>query len=138
MIRRTSLAFLGFTFVLNAFGGGREEYTRTFDKTLTLRSNQKVYVQHRYGDITIKTHSEPDVVIHADIKVSGPDTNQAKAFADRVEILVDPGATELVIGDEEHHRAAADDGTPARFTCRHNLCRLPQSLWHYLRPSQPK
>ena len=106
MIRRTSLAFLGFTFVLNAFGGGREEYTRTFDKTLTLRSNQKVYVQHRYGDITIKTHSEPDVVIHADIKVSGPDTNQAKAFADRVEILVDPGATELVIKtrypDEAH------------------------------------
>ena len=97
MIRRTSLPFLGFLFVFGALGGGREEYTRTFDKTVAVRPNQKVYVEHRYGDVTIKTHPESNVVIHAAIKVSAPDTNVAKIFADRVEILVEPSSSELAI-----------------------------------------
>lgn len=97
MIRRTSLPFFGLIFALAALGRGREEYTRTFDKTLTLRAGEKVYLENRFGDVTIRTHAGPDVVIHAAIKVSAQDTNQAKTFADRVEILVEPGTGELSI-----------------------------------------
>jgi hypothetical protein len=93
--RKISLFFIGWTLTLGAFG--REEYTRTFDKTLPLRMGQKVYLEHKLGDITIRTHSRPEVTIHALIKVSASDENEAKTFAERVEILVEPGASELAI-----------------------------------------
>lgn len=96
MIRRISLSFLlGFLFTLSALG--REEYSRTFDKTVPVRAAGRVFVENRFGDVTIRTHSDPNVIIHATIKVSGPDADRAKTFADRVEILVEPGTAELAI-----------------------------------------
>ncbi len=76
MIKRISPFLL--VVALASSGLAREEYTRTFDKTLTLRPGEKLYLEHRLGDITIRTHSQPEVVIHAEIKVSASDSNQAQ------------------------------------------------------------
>ena len=95
MIKRISVPLVGLLFVVCAFG--RDEYTRTFDKTLAMQAGQKLSVEHRFGDITIRTHAEPELQIHATIKVSAPDAGQAKMFADKVEILAQPGTAELVI-----------------------------------------
>ncbi len=64
----------------------RDEYTRAFDKTLPLASGSTVSIEHRLGDIVIRTHPERTVVIHAEIHTSGPDRNEAEQFANRVEI----------------------------------------------------
>lgn len=95
MIRKISLPLALLLCVFSVLA--REEYSRSFDKTVTLRPGEKIYIEHRFGDVTIKTHPGSDVLIHAAIKVSAPDANQAKSFADRIEILVELGASELSI-----------------------------------------
>ncbi len=69
----------------------RDEYTRVFDKTLPLASGGTVSIEHRLGDIVIRTHPERTVVIHAEIHTSGPDRNEAEQFANQVEILGEDG-----------------------------------------------
>lgn len=95
MIRRTSFLFIGLAVASCSFA--REEYTRTFDKTLTLRSGQRISLEHKLGDIVIRTHPKQELVIHADIRVSASDASQAKQFADRLEILVEPSASEISV-----------------------------------------
>jgi hypothetical protein len=95
VIRRISFLFIGLAVASHSFA--REEYTRRFDKTLALRSGQRVSLEHKLGDIVIRTHPQQDLVIHADIRVSASDTNQAKQFADRLEILVEPSASQVSI-----------------------------------------
>lgn len=75
----------------------REEYTRTFDKTIAVKPGGKIYVEHKLGDVVIRAGRQPEVTIHAAISVSARDATAAKQFADRVEILVEPSATELTI-----------------------------------------
>lgn len=95
MIRRTKVVVLGFALALTT--SAREEYSRRFDKTLPLSAGARVYLEHSLGDIVVHTHPQPEVVIHADIRVSASSTEQAKSFADRVEIIVEPSASELSI-----------------------------------------
>jgi hypothetical protein len=95
VIRRISIALLGIAVALSA--KGREEYTRSFDKTIPLQSGQGVYLEHSLGDIVIRTHAQPEVVIHADIRASAGSAEQAKEFANRVEIVVEPANSELSI-----------------------------------------
>jgi DUF4097 and DUF4098 domain-containing protein YvlB len=75
----------------------RDEYTRSFDKTITVSPQQKLRLEHSLGDIDISTHAENSVVIHADIRVSGSDENEAKSFADKIAILVEPSASQLSV-----------------------------------------
>ena len=95
MNKRIRVPMCGVLLALAAFG--RDEYTRSFDKTVTLHPGERVSIEHSFGSITIKTHPGPEAVIHADIKASAGDTDRAKAFADDIEILVEPGASELNI-----------------------------------------
>jgi hypothetical protein len=90
VIRRISILFFGFVLCLPAFD--RQEYTRTFDRTLTVRSGQKVVLEHKFGDIEVRTHPQQEVTIHADIRVSAGDSNEAKQYAERVEVLVEPSS----------------------------------------------
>ena len=76
-----------FLLVLACTAFARDEYTRSFDKTVPLQSGGKVSIEHRLGDIVIRTHPDQTVVIHAEIHTSGPDRNEAEQFANRVEIL---------------------------------------------------
>lgn len=93
MSRKISILFLALAF--SAFA--REEYRRTFDKTVPVRAGERVSIEHRFGDVFVRTHAQSEVVIHADIRAVGSDTDEAKTFADRVEIVVDPSASELFI-----------------------------------------
>ncbi len=94
-MKRISVLLAGLILAFNAVA--RDEYIRTFDKTLTLRPGRESLLEHRLGDIVVRTHAQSEVVIHADIRVSASDANEAKAFADRIEILVDPSSSELFI-----------------------------------------
>lgn len=95
MIKRISCIFLGT--LLACIASARDEYTRIFDKTLTLQPGQHVFIEHKFGDIVIRTHPQPEVIIHAQIHVSAANTDEAKSYADRVQILIEPSSSELSI-----------------------------------------
>ena len=95
MIRRISVVALGLLVALST--SAREEYSRTFDKAIPLSGGAHVYLEHSLGDIVVHTHAQPEVVIHADIRVSASNAEQAKNFADRVEIAIEPSSSELTI-----------------------------------------
>ncbi len=78
----------------------REEYTRTFDKTLPLRSGATLRVDHKLGDITIRTQAKPEVVVHALIKTSADDLEQAKRFAEQVQIIAQTTSTGVELRTE--------------------------------------
>lgn len=95
MIRRISAVVLGLALAIS--GKSREEYTRSFDKTIPLPAGRRIYIEHSLGDIVVRTHAQPEVVIHADIRVSAPNAEQAKTFADHIEIAIEPSSSELSI-----------------------------------------
>jgi hypothetical protein len=90
MTRKTSLLLLSLLIPLCV--SAREEYTRTFDKSFAVQNGEKIWLEHKFGDIVIRAHSQQQVVVHADIRISAPDSDQAKQYAGQVEILVQPGA----------------------------------------------
>ena len=95
VVRDAKVILLGLLFALS--GCAREEYTRYFDKTVDLRQGQAVLVEHRLGDIVIRTHPGLDVTIHAQIHVSAFDRARAEQYANRIEILTEAGSSELSI-----------------------------------------
>jgi hypothetical protein len=82
-----------FGLILTFNGAAREEYTRSFDKTVDLRQGQAVLIEHRLGDIVISTHPQPNMTIHADIHVSASDRARAEEFANRIEILTESSSS---------------------------------------------
>ena len=82
---RTTLAVL----VPAASVLAREEYTRHFDKSVSVRSGGRVIVENKFGDIVIRTRPGSEAAIHADIRVSASNTSEAQRYAGKVEILVE-------------------------------------------------
>ncbi len=95
MNRKISILLMGLALAFSAMA--REEYRRNFDKTVPLRAGERVSIEHKFGDVVVQTHPQAEVVIHAEIRATGSDADEAKAFADRIEIAVDPSASELFI-----------------------------------------
>jgi formylmethanofuran dehydrogenase subunit D len=89
MTPKTSLALLGMLLPLCA--SARDEYTRTFDKSFTVQSGEKIWLEHKFGDIVIRARPQQEVVVHADIRISASDSDLAKQYANQVEILVQSG-----------------------------------------------
>ncbi len=90
MTGKISVFIIGLTLTTSALA--RDEYTRHFDQTVPTRSGEQLMVENKFGDIIIRTHAQQEVAIHADIRVSASDSNQAKEYADKVQILVEPGS----------------------------------------------
>src|SRR5438105_3277111 len=83
MNKRTRL-LVAFTIAAPAFA--REEYTRNFDKTAALANSGRVHVAHRLGEVLIRTHQRPEVIVHAVIRASAPDMAEARRLADNIRI----------------------------------------------------
>jgi hypothetical protein len=90
MTRKTNLLLLGLLLPLCL--SARDEYTRTFDKTFAVQGGEKIWLEHKFGDIVIRARPQQQVVIHADIRISASDSDLAKQYADQVEIVVQSGA----------------------------------------------
>ncbi len=76
---------------------GREEYTRNFDKTVPVASGQRLRVVHRMGDIFIRTQPKGELTVHAVIRTSALSGNDAKQFADRIRIDVQPSGSTMLV-----------------------------------------
>jgi hypothetical protein len=95
VIKRTSAAAMAL--MLAAAVSGREEYSRTFDKTVPLLSGARVYIENKFGNVVVRTHPQAEVTIHAEVRVSASHAEQAKKFGDRVEIVVERGWSEVTV-----------------------------------------
>jgi DUF4097 and DUF4098 domain-containing protein YvlB len=98
MIRRRSTAPLVLALALAALpaasaAGPREEIVRTFDKTLPLSAGQRLSIDHRNGDIRIRTHKAAEVRISAKIHGSSSDEAEIRKFLDAVAIVIEPAAS---------------------------------------------
>ena len=67
----------------------REDFTRDFQKSLTVPQGQAVRLDHRHGNITVRTHAERELKLQASIRVSASDKQEAAQFGNQIEILVD-------------------------------------------------
>jgi hypothetical protein len=70
----------------------REDFTRDFQKNLTLPTGQAVRLEHRQGNVTVRTHTERELKLQASIRVSAPDKQEAAQFGNQIQILVDQTA----------------------------------------------
>ena len=76
---------------------GREEFRRTFQKTLPLSPGQTLQVDHSHGDLRIRTHTEPQVKIDATIRVSSSDEEGAQKFSNDIEVTAEPTSGGVIV-----------------------------------------
>jgi len=78
----------------------RDEYSRNIDKTATLANGQSVRVEHRMGNVNLRTHAGRDVVVRASIRVSASNPADAKRLAEQIQVEVATAGSALVIRTE--------------------------------------
>lgn len=124
MIRRISPLFVALLFTCAALG--RDEYTRSFDKTIPVHAGARILLEHKLGDVTIHTHNTPEVVIHADIRVSARSQQEAKSLADRIDILIDSSSSVLSIRTRYPERTDSLFGNNTSYSVRYDVT-VPES-----------
>jgi DUF4097 and DUF4098 domain-containing protein YvlB len=97
--------FLLLTPALAAARSAREEATREFSRTVTMRSGQAFRLEHQQGDVVIRTHPLAEARILAHIRVSAPSAAEASSAAQQVSIEVQetPGAVAVRTRYPEAH-----------------------------------
>ena len=80
--------------------GPQEEFTRNFEKNLTLQAGQSVRMEHRLGNITIRTQPGREVRVNARIHVSGTPREEAARWADAITIHVEQAGAGVFIHTE--------------------------------------
>ena len=96
-ISRIAFVLCAAAIVTGVPGFAREEYTRNFDQTQTVPSGQRIRIEHRLGDVVVRTQARPEVIVHALIRSSAPDMNEAKRYADNIRIALQPSSSGLLI-----------------------------------------
>jgi DUF4097 and DUF4098 domain-containing protein YvlB len=72
-----------------ALPGPREEIVRNFEKTVPLPPGQRLSIDHKNGDVRIRTHKAAEVKISAKIHGSSSDETEIKKFLDATQVIVE-------------------------------------------------
>jgi len=108
ILPRAAIAAIAGLILAAAPLAAREEVTRDVQKSATLRSGQRVTVDHRLGDVVIRTTTSTNATVAARIRVSAPNRAEAQRFADAIEVVVNESTLELAIStrypDSERNR----------------------------------
>jgi DUF4097 and DUF4098 domain-containing protein YvlB len=75
----------------------REEYTRNFDQSQAVRAGQGVRIEHKLGDVVVRTQPKAEVAVHAVIRCSASDISEAKWYAESIRIALQPSSTGLLV-----------------------------------------
>ena len=91
---RAALAFLIALLPLRVLAdspeeSSRDQFKRTFQKTIALKPGQKLRIEHSNGTIKIRTQKESQVSISATIRVSSSDVEGARRFSEGIQISVE-------------------------------------------------
>jgi hypothetical protein len=77
--------------------GAQQQVTHNFDRTAPLPSGQSVRIEHRFGDITVRTHASRDVHVYAAIHVSASSQQDAENYANQIKIQVESSSTGILV-----------------------------------------
>src|SRR5258707_323088 len=77
--------------------GAQQQVTHNFDKSVQLPSGQSLRIEHRFGDITVRTHASRDVHVSAAIHVSASSQNDAETYANQIQIHIESSATGVLV-----------------------------------------
>ncbi|HEY5906775.1 MAG TPA: hypothetical protein VIZ31_01960, partial [Vicinamibacteria bacterium] len=86
--RLLALALLAVSLAHPAAARSREEFQREFNRTLTLRSGQKVELDHSNGSLVVRGQAGSELRIAATIRVSAATKAEAERYSAAVEIRV--------------------------------------------------
>lgn len=86
------IRFFGLSLALAGSLFARDEYTRRFDQTVPVHAGQRISLENKFGDVVVSGYAGQNVIVHADIRVSAADANQAKEYADKVQIRIEPSS----------------------------------------------
>jgi DUF4097 and DUF4098 domain-containing protein YvlB len=75
----------------------REEVTREFSRTVSMRAGQAFQLDHQQGDVVIGTHSLAEARIVAHIRVSAPSASEASEALQQVAIDVQESPTAVAV-----------------------------------------
>jgi len=75
----------------------REEFTKTFQKSLSIQPGQSLSLDHKFGSVSIRTHSSSQVDITASIRVAASTQSEASSSANQINIDVRQTATGVAI-----------------------------------------
>lgn len=67
-----------------AEASGRDEVSRDVQKSFPWKPGQRLDLEHTNGDVRIHSHAVPEIVVHARIRVSASDMEEAKKFSDAI------------------------------------------------------
>jgi hypothetical protein len=87
------IAAVSLSSVALAETGDRPEYERTFSKTVPLKGDKRLEIEHSMGALRVRTHALPEVRIEARIHVSSSDDAGAREFGEAIAIEVEDSAT---------------------------------------------
>ena len=87
------IAALSVPVAASAETGDRPEYERTFSKTVAVKGDKPLEIEHSMGALRVKTHKLPEIRIEARIHVSSSDDAGARAFGEAIAIEVEDTAT---------------------------------------------
>ena len=88
---------LGLLFPPMSKAADREEFARNFQKSVTVAAGQTLHVDHRQGNVTIRTHPNRELNVQASIRVSADNRQEATQFGNDIQILVEPAASGVVV-----------------------------------------
>jgi hypothetical protein len=73
--------------------GDRPEYERTFSKTVAVKGDKRLEIEHSQGALRVRTHKLPEIRIEARIHVSSSDEAGAREFGEAIAIEVEESGT---------------------------------------------
>ncbi len=79
-----------------ASAGRREEIVRKFEKTVALKPGQGLSIDHKSGDVQVRTHKAAEARISARIRGSSSDEEEIRKFVDAVAIEVESGSSRVL------------------------------------------
>ena len=75
----------------------REDYTRNVDKTLPVAAGQRVRMVHKFGDVSIRTQAKAELSVHAVIRTSASNADEAKRFGEGIRVEVHASGAGVLI-----------------------------------------
>src|SRR5579864_3130854 len=75
----------------------QQQVTHNFDRSIPLLAGQALRIEHKFGDITVRTHASRDVHVSAAIHVSASSQDDAENYAKQIQIHVESSASGVLV-----------------------------------------
>src|SRR5579863_7266334 len=78
-------------------GSAQQQVTHNFDRSIPLPSGQSLRIEHKFGDIAVRTHASRDVHVSAAIHVSASSQDDAENYAKQIQIHIESSASGVLV-----------------------------------------